>query len=224
VNAIAMVAAGLVKAGRTPGAAEMHEAATLANRMIDDLMAVVSIESGTLELYPTAVSLGALADEIVSIFRPPATVRGIELIARVEPAGLTAQVDRYRLLQAVSNVVANAVKFSPNGGRINIDVKEAGDDVEIVISDEGPGIPAEETEHIFDRFWRSPRRRQRSTGAGLGLTITRGCVEAHRGRIRVDSQPGRGATFTIAVPKRSTDGVGAVLAPLGPSEPGQGKE
>ena len=114
------------------------------------------------------------------------------------PHPLAVLADRRRVSQVLSNLIGNATKFTPEGGRITLGVTPAGDFARFVVSDTGPGIGSNDLVHIFDRFWQAratPRR-----GSGLGLAIARGIIEAHGGRIWVESELGRGSTFSFSVP------------------------
>ena len=106
--------------------------------------------------------------------------------------------DRDRLLQVFSNLLGNALKFTPAGGEIRVGARVEDEQVLFYVRDTGPGIPTELLAHIFDRFWQANRTDRR--GAGLGLSIARGIVEAHGGRLQVESEPGRGSTFSFTVP------------------------
>jgi signal transduction histidine kinase len=109
--------------------------------------------------------------------------------------------DRGRLLQVFANLLHNAISFSPPGGAIHVGIELAPDEARVAIRDEGPGMDAETQRHIFDRYWQA--RQAGRAGAGLGLSIARGIVEAHGGRIAVDSVPGQGSTFRFSIPRVS---------------------
>jgi signal transduction histidine kinase len=112
-------------------------------------------------------------------------------------------VDRHRVLQVFENLIGNALKFTPAGGRITVGAVAQSGAVLCYVRDTGPGIPAEAQPHLFDRFWQARRSgAQRRSGAGLGLAIVRGIVEAHGGRIWVESAPGEGSTFYFTLPTR----------------------
>ncbi len=199
LNAIGFIATELARQNGSPLATQIRSAATLADRLLADLGAMVMIEAGELVLGRVMESIDSIMSEVADLFRPLAEARAVRLRAVTEKKGLTAFVDRYRMVQAVSNVVANAVEISQDGGQVDLAVKQVGDQVEVAVSDTGPGIAPEEIEQIFDRQrWGTNGRRRASVG--LGLVISKEYVEAHGGRIRVQSRPGSGSTFIIAIP------------------------
>jgi PAS domain S-box-containing protein len=204
LNAIGFIATELARQGGNPLATQIRSAATLADRLLSDLGALLVVESGALVLGRVMESVDSIIKEVADLFRPLAEARTIELRAVSEQAGLTVFVDRHRMVQAVSNVVANAVEISQEGGRVDMTVRQVGDEVLFAVSDGGPAIAPGEAERIFSRVhWGSDGRRRATVG--LGLVISKEYVEAHGGRIRVQSQPGRGSTFTIAIPMRPSD-------------------
>lgn len=216
LNAIGLTAMALEAQGGNPLASKIQHAVARAGRLIDDLMAVAVIESGTLLLDRRLEPVDSIVAEVADICRPLAEVRAITLRVVVENEGLMAWVDRHRVVQAVSNVVSNAVKFSPDGEQVELVVSRTRADLEIAVHDRGPGIPPDEVPRLFDRFWRGNQVR-RGAGAGLGLAISKGCIDAHGGRIDVASRPGRGSTFTLSIPLRSPGLVAAPVPPLGPA-------
>ncbi|HZD18628.1 MAG TPA: GAF domain-containing sensor histidine kinase, partial [Actinomycetota bacterium] len=174
-------------------------AALQMERLIRDLLEIRRIEAGRLRLVPRMESVRELAEEAVDALRPLAEESGIRLELEVEPdAPASVRADADRLHQVFSNLIGNALKYTPGGGRIT--VKATGDSEEVVfaVRDTGPGIPAEALPHVFDRFWQA--RQQGSHGIGLGLAIAKGIVEAHGGRVGVDSEPGDGSRFWFALP------------------------
>ncbi len=199
LNAIGFIATELARQNGSPLATQIRSAATLADRLLADLGAMFVIESGALVLGRVMESIDSIMSEVADLFRPLAEARAVRLRAVTEKKGLTAFVDRYRMVQAVSNVVANAVEISQDGGQVDLAVKQVGDHVEVAVSDTGPGIAPEEVDQIFDRHrWGNDGRRRASVG--LGLVISKEYVEAHGGRIRVQNRPGSGSTFIIAIP------------------------
>ena len=199
LNAIGFIATELARQNGSPLATQIRSAATLADRLLADLSAMFVIESGALVLGRVMEPIDSIMSEVTDLFRPLAEARAVRLRAVTEKKGLTAFIDRYRMVQAVSNVVANAVEISQDGGRVDLAVRQVGDNLEVAISDTGPGIAPEEVDQIFDRHrWGNDGRRRASVG--LGLVISKEYVEAHGGRIRVQSRPGCGSTFIIAIP------------------------
>lgn len=145
------------------------------------------------------VSLADLADEL------EAKARGLaDREWRLDASGGGELVaDRQRLTQAVMNLAGNAVQHTHPGDRITIGVASEPGGVYLWVSDDGPGIPAAQHERVFERFARAGQGRRASEGAGLGLSIVRAIAEAHGGRVELDSVPGHGSTFTLALPRRA---------------------
>ncbi|RKH43023.1 ATP-binding protein, partial [Corallococcus llansteffanensis] len=170
------------------------------NRLIEDLLDVASIDAGTLAIDVRPQPVADLVRDVREIFEPQATDRGLRLIVEQEP-GLTLWCDKERLLQALGNLLSNALKFTPSGGSLHLRVgTEPGTgDLRFSVTDTGPGIPASVQPHLFDRYWHAAQKRRE--GHGLGLSITKGIVESHGGRIWVESPPGLGATFSFALPR-----------------------
>jgi signal transduction histidine kinase len=140
----------------------------------------------------------SLFDETLKVIEPQARAHGITVATEVHAAVPLVTADRARLAQVLSNLVTNALKFTPAGGRVCIRVRRLDDALQISVEDSGAGIPASDLPRVFDRYWRAdPTSR---TGAGLGLAICKGIVEAHGGRIWVESTVGRGTTFHFTVP------------------------
>jgi CheY-like chemotaxis protein len=172
-------------------------------RMIEDLLDVSRIVAGTLRLAPQPVGLVAVARAALEVVRPLAAAKGVQLalssnLTAIEPVS----VDPGRLQQVIWNVVANAIQFTPEGGRVDVFVEPATDQVQVRVVDTGQGISPDLLPHVFERFRQadsSTTRRQ--TGLGLGLVIVRQLVELHGGTVDVASQgEGRGTTFTIRLP------------------------
>ena len=139
--------------------------------------------------------LRELADE----FQPLATARGLKLVVEWQDSECaTMLADRERIGQVISNLVGNALKFTAKGGTVEVKAACEGPWVRFQVRDSGVGIPAEHLPFLFDRFWQAHQHKR--AGAGLGLFIAKGIVEAHGGTIAVDSTPGSGTTFTFTVP------------------------
>jgi phosphoserine phosphatase RsbU/P len=168
------------------------------DRLRQDLLDVAAIEAGRLSFEPGETALAEVVDDVLGTVAGMAAEKSLAVESSV-PAELPAVwADRERLHQVLSNLVGNAVKFTPAQGRIRVSAERDGDNVRVAVEDSGPGIPAEHLENVFDRFWQA--RSTRRAGAGLGLAIARGVVEAHGGRIRATSEVGRGTTFEFTLP------------------------
>jgi signal transduction histidine kinase len=168
------------------------------NRLIQDLLDVKRMESGHLSVEPCPTRSGKFLAEAADALRPLATAAGLELQLDA-PADLPlVSVDRHRLHQVLSNVIGNAIKFTPRGGTITLRGAVVGKELRVAVTDSGPGIPAEQLPHIFSQFWQGARSDRR--GIGLGLAISKGIVEAHGGRIWVESTLGSGSTFYFTLP------------------------
>lgn len=178
----------------------IRRSANTANKLIADLLDVTRIEAGRLVVKPRPITAVAVLNEVAEDFSPLAREQEVELQFVHPPADLCAIADRDRLRQVFSNLVGNALKFTPRGGRITISASEVGEGVRFEVADTGQGIPAEQLARVFDRFWQASRTDGR--GVGLGLSIARGIVEAHGGQMSVASQWGQGSTFAFTVPSR----------------------
>ena len=169
------------------------------NRLIQDLLDVKRMESGNLAVERAPVSPCALLSEGAESLRPIASAAGVTLTLEV-PAELPAvPADRHRVHQVLSNLVGNAIKFTPRGGSIVVRGEDAPGEILVAVEDSGAGIPAEQLPHIFNQFWQGARTDRR--GIGLGLAIAKWIVEAHAGRIWVESTLGAGSTFYFTLPK-----------------------
>jgi len=140
--------------------------------------------------------VAAMVTEVLDVMEPLAAPKGHHLVADVAP-GLAIRCDHDRVIQLFSNLVGNAIKFTPDGGTITVHAVSEGDVVRFSVSDTGPGIPREELAHVFDRYYQAQRKNR--DGIGLGLSIARGIVEAHGGRIWAESEEGKGSTFSFTL-------------------------
>jgi signal transduction histidine kinase len=170
------------------------------NRLIGDLVDVTSIDAGKLAMAPVEGDAAALVSEATEAFQPAALEKGISLSVAVPAGPLPAAFDHDRMLQVFANLISNAIKFTPRGGRITLRVEPARGMLRFSISDTGVGIPAPMLEAIFERFWQVGESDRR--GQGLGLYISKSIVEAHGGRIWAESEVGKGSQlyFTLPVP------------------------
>jgi PAS domain S-box-containing protein len=169
------------------------------DRMIGDLLDFSSIEAGHLFVEQGEHEVQDLLDEALEVLSPPAAARGLRLEVEGSSERRRVLCDQERVLQVLSNIVGNAIKFTPPGGRITLGVEVgAGSSVCFYVRDTGPGIPEKLSRHIFDRYWQAKETAKK--GRGLGLYIARGIVEAMGGRIWVDSVLGKGSTFFFTLP------------------------
>jgi signal transduction histidine kinase len=167
-------------------------------RLIQDLLNVAQIEAGRLSVEARPTDVASLVIETVETLGPVATERSCRLEADVESKLPNAMADPARILQVLSNLVGNAIKFTPPGGRIVITAKRVQDKVLCSVADTGAGIPEEQLPYIFDRFWQARRTDRR--GIGLGLAIAKGIVEAHGQTVWAVSTAGAGSTFYFTLP------------------------
>ena len=168
------------------------------NRMIQDLLDVTRIEAGSLAIEAARVSAREAVSEVVETQRAVASVASLELQLELEQDLPAVWADRDRLLQVFENLIGNAVKFTKPPGRIVVGAASRGEEVLFWVEDTGTGIAADHLPHVFDRFWQAEAAGRR--GAGLGLPIVKGIVEAHGGRVWVESTPGLGSTFYFTIP------------------------
>lgn len=168
--------------------------------LIDDLFQMAQLDAGGLSLEITPSDVGDLVSDTLEAFTPLARSRGVALSAACHAAGVVS-LDVRRIGRVLNNLLGNAIEHTPAGGRVSLEARRSGGDLVIEVTDTGNGIAPEDLPRVFDRFFRGEPARPRATGgAGLGLAIARGLVEAHRGRIAVASTPGVGTTFTIRLP------------------------
>ena len=169
--------------------------------LVNGLLLLARADAGELEVRREPVDLGAVVADVAEMFEPLAEERGVSLVS--SPTSLVAVVgDSSRLRQLVTNLVDNAIKFTGVGGTVTVRVERDGGRVRLLVSDSGIGIPAEHLPHVFERFYQASPART-GNGYGLGLSICKWIVEAHGGTLQVESRPGSGTTFVVALPLTS---------------------
>lgn len=171
------------------------EESLLLQRLVDDLHDLAQADAGTLRLHPEPIALDDVVDQVVN------AQQNREILLRAETAPVHITADPVRLRQALGNLVANAVRYTPPGGEVVVKLFRWQDRAVLEVTDTGTGIAPDDVPHVFDRFWRADKSRSRRTGgSGLGLAITRHLVEAHGGTVSVTSTLGEGSTFRISLP------------------------
>lgn len=181
-----------------------------ADQLIQDLLDVSRLETHQFVLQKAPADLAGVFREVVNLFEEEAQKTNVELVVESGSFPYRLEFDRHRIVQLLSNLVQNALKFTPPGGRISVGASMSSTDVIVSVKDTGSGIEERALERIFDKFWQGNRGDNR--GAGLGLTIARGIVEAHGGKISVDSHPGRGTKFYFTIPRALTMGSGGIAS------------
>jgi two-component system sensor histidine kinase BaeS len=177
--------------------ASLHEEILRLATMVNDLQSLASAEAAALHLDRQSCDLAAIAETAVATAERSADVAGISLTADLQPAYLDG--DPLRVHQIVTNLLSNALKFTGSGGAVTVAVDATERDARLVVSDTGPGIPADELPHVFDRFWRGPGTS--APGTGIGLSIVQGLVRAHEGEVSIDSNAGAGTRVTVTFPR-----------------------
>ncbi|HEX7239335.1 MAG TPA: PAS domain S-box protein [Longimicrobiaceae bacterium] len=194
-------------------ASGIYELARQMQRLRQDLLDVAGMDAGQLSVHPDAEPPAELIERVVDDLAPLAREKAVAL--EVEAGGPLPEVlaDRGRVLQVLANLVGNALKFTPEGGRVAVGAEPMEGEVCFRVRDTGPGIAPEDLPHVFERFWRT--REGNAGGAGLGLAIAEGIVRAHGGRIWAESTPGAGSTFSFTLPVASP-APSPAAAPLAP--------
>lgn len=179
----------------------LHGEAQHLQRLVDDLRTLSLADAGELPLMRQPLAPRQMLERAAAAYRAQASARGIALHLQAAPDLPTVQVDPKRMAQVLGNLLSNALRYTPAGGRITLAAATQGDRLLLQVQDTGSGIAPEDLPYIFERFYRAdPARQQHDGSSGLGLAIARSLVEAHGGTITVTSQPGQGTTFTISLP------------------------
>ena len=177
--------------------ASVREEIVRLGRLVADLEALAAAESATLQMEPEPLDLGEVVDDVLALHGPRLREQGLELRVHREPAAVVG--DALRLGQIVTNLISNAGKFSPAGGCIDVEVATDGEMAVCTVTDDGPGIPADEQDHLFERFWQG-RAAADTGGSGIGLAVAAELARAHDGHLEATNAPGRGARFILWLP------------------------
>jgi signal transduction histidine kinase len=179
-------------------------------QLINNLLDLAKIEAGYMELQPERFSVREAVQEVSGVLTPLVKAKGIVYTAPVELSDDFVVLDQQKFKQVLYNLLSNAIKFTPDGGRIELRVRDAaGGRIELAVSDTGIGIAPGEIGRLFVEFQQlDSGASRRFPGTGLGLALTKKIVEMHGGAIRVDSLPGRGSTFTVSLPRAIAKGGG----------------
>jgi signal transduction histidine kinase len=203
LSAIAMSANALLEKGGDPPllAGVIVRSSEWALRIIRDLLDVTAIESGRLAIHREPMTVQAITEMVWSMFASSAEGAGVAFVVERAGAPLWIDADVDRVVQAVGNLVGNAIKFTPRGGRVALTVSRDEDAVRFRVEDTGPGIAPDDVPRLFDRYWQADGSAR--GGAGLGLPIARGIADGHGGRVEVETRLGHGSAFTLVIPDQS---------------------
>ena len=208
-NAVKMLARSIIEGDPAAAVADVMErvmiirqAADQIDALIQDLLDITRLEAGRLTVEPMSQDIRSVVVTIVDGLRPMAEAGGVALSTSIPDTPLFAIADHDRLAQLLSNIVGNAIKFTPAEGTVTVSIGAEGNEVVFEVADTGEGISPDQLPFVFDRFHQAGSHRGGSRhGAGLGLPIARGIVEAHHGRIWLDSTPGVGTTVHFTLPR-----------------------
>jgi signal transduction histidine kinase len=164
-------------------------------RLLNDLVDSGAFEAGAIRLHLKSHSVTRLVEDAIETFAPAAAQRCVHIHGVLPHSSLLLQCDGDRMAQALANLVGNAVKFSPEGGVVQVRVQRLGAAVEISVCDQGPGFDQAVRQHLFERYCKGDRH-----GSGLGLHITKQIIDAHHGRLTLETEPGRGSCFRLVLP------------------------
>lgn len=186
------------------------------NRLVDDLHQLSLAEAKKLPLDQKPTDLPVLLRRIIDRIQPDADRKGVEIRLHCDAGIPPISVDPHRITQVFLNLLTNALRYTPPGGSVKVDITKKKEGLQIQVSDTGVGIPPEHLPHLFNRFYRTDESRTRNKGGmGLGLAIAREFVLAHHGNIEVESTPDQGTTFIVELPFQGVEGASADFAATG---------
>ncbi len=173
------------------------------SRLIDNILNISRIESGMTRVTKKTISLNGVLKQVMEVAMPSAREKQITLIDQLTPVYFSVDADRDMIYQAALNLISNAIKYTPVGGtvRIQLAADETTNELTVLVSDSGVGVPEDAMKHLFEKFFRVEQHKNMAKGSGLGLNLTRQIIEGlHRGRMIVKSEFGKGSTFGFALP------------------------
>lgn len=172
-------------------------------RLINQILDLSRLEAGEIDLQPSHGDLAAFVREIVALFEPVCKREEIALSLQLDPESIPLVFDQQRMEQVVANLLSNAIKFTPAGGQVRLELEAQGDQIKLAVIDTGIGIPADEHELVFQRFYQADTSQSRAgEGTGVGLSLVRNLVALHGGEIRLQSAPGQGSCFAILLDRQ----------------------
>jgi signal transduction histidine kinase len=181
----------------------IREEAARLEHLVNDLRTLSLADAGELSIQPQTIEPGRLVQEIAALYQVQAQRKNIAFALDIGPNLPAIEVDPGRITQVLTNILDNALRHTPENGRIVLSARLAGDRIELSVQDSGPGLKSEDMDRIFERFYRTDAARQREDGgSGLGLAIARSIVQAHGGQVSAESEPGRGLKILISLPKK----------------------
>ncbi|WP_282607100.1 hybrid sensor histidine kinase/response regulator [Pelagibius sp. Alg239-R121] len=181
-------------------ASDIHQSGQLLLTMINDILDLSKIESGNVELHDIEIAVDELISTALKLIEPGATLAGISIRTRLDPALPLLRADRQMVDRMLFNLLTNSMKFTPRGGEIVIQAKVSGGDVQLIVEDNGIGIAANQINHVLEPFTQLKSSQEPSSGAGLGLAITHSFIEIHGGTLTVESELGSGTRATLTFP------------------------
>jgi signal transduction histidine kinase len=201
LEAVLLSAGLLLRSSDAPGvrrhAQVVMRSAARMDRLIRDLLDLSRMDAGRFRVDPRPEHLDGIVEEAIEGLAPLALEKEVALSAMSTPLVGEIRCDRERVLQVLSNLVGNAIAFAPRHGHVQVRMSLHVEEAEVAVADDGPGIPPEDLPHVFERWWKG----RAHGGTGLGLAIARGIVDAHGGRLRVESRLGAGSTFAFTLPR-----------------------
>lgn len=181
----------------------IREEATRLEQLVNDLRILSLADAGELSIHLQTVEPERLLQDVIATYQYQVQQKNLRLQLDVVPPLSPIEVDTGRMTQVLTNLLDNALRYAPEGGRIILSAKEMEEQVELAIQDSGPGLNPENLERVFDRFYRTDTSRQRDGGSGLGLAIARSIVQAHGGQVSAESEIGKGLKVIVRLPKKS---------------------